>query len=327
VPDPADRPSPLEALAAGVAAIVRGPDLDQGLGTLLAGAVATLGASSAMVSLQDPDRPDPELALTIGLDEAGQSRAMAAAADPAHPLTAAGRERTEQRVDATIAMPLIVARAGVEEPLGAIAISFGSSAEADGADTALLRLVADLAALAVDRARLSTTAAERSEWFERLANTDSLTGLANARTVTRVLELELTRAARQGSEVSVALFDIDDFGTLNRTAGRDAGDDALRSVAAVVAGSVRLVDTVARFGADEFLVVAPGAAGATVARRVLDGVAGLAAAGGRPIAVTVGLARFPSDGANAESVVAAAKSALDQARAAGHPGIAEATEA
>ena len=327
MPTPADRPDPLEALAAGVAAVVRGPDLDQGLGTLLAGAVATLGASSAMVSLQDPDRPDPELALTIGLDEAGQSQAMAAADDPAHPLTAAGRDRTEQREGATIALPLIVARAGVEEPLGAIALTFASAAEADAADTALLRLIADLAALAVDRARLSATAAERSEWFERLANTDSLTGLANARTVTRVLELELTRAARQGSEVSVALFDIDGFGTLNRTAGRDSGDDALRSVAAVLAGSVRLVDTVARFGADEFLVVAPGAAGATLARRVLDAVADLPAAGGQPIGITVGLARFPVDGADAESVVAAAKTALDQARADGHPGIAAATEA
>ncbi len=327
MPDPADRPSPLEALAAGVAAVVRGPDLDQGLGTLLAGAVATLGASSALVSLQDPDRPEPELALTIGLDEAGQSQAMSAASDPAHPLTTAGRERTERRDGPTIALPLIVARDGVEEPLGAIAVTFGSTDQADGADVSLLRLLADLAALAVDRARLSATAAERSEWFERLANTDSLTGLANARTVTRVLELELTRAARQGSEVSVALFDIDDFGALNRTAGRDAGDDALRSVAAVLAGSVRLVDTVARFGADEFLVVAPGAAGATVARRVLDGVADLPAAAGHSIAVTVGLARFPTDGADAESVVAAAKAALDGARAAGHAGIAEATGA
>ena len=54
-------------------------------------AIAALGATSAMVSLQDPDRPDPELTLTIGLDEAAQQAAVAAVADPGHPLTTAGR--------------------------------------------------------------------------------------------------------------------------------------------------------------------------------------------------------------------------------------------
>lgn len=314
MPDPADRPSPIDALAAGVAAIVRGADLDQGLGTLLAGAVATLGANGALVSLQDPDRNDPELALTIGLDDAAQTAAVAAVAGPSHPLTAAARDRVERRAGSIVALPLIAARAGIEEPVGAIAITFPNGDAASGADPALLRLVADIAALAVDRSRISATAAERSEWFERLAHTDALTGLANARTISRVLELELTRAGRLGAEVSVALFDIDGFGALNDAAGRDAGDDVLRSVAAVVAGSVRLVDTVARFGADEFLLVAPGSSGAMVARRILDGVAALEAVGGRPIRVTVGVARFPVDGTDVDGLLASARAALDRGR-------------
>jgi diguanylate cyclase (GGDEF)-like protein len=325
VPDPSDRPAPLEALAAGVGAAVRGADLDDGIGTLVGSAVAALGATSAMVSLQDPDRPDPELTLTIGLDEAAQQAAVAAVSDPAHPLTTAGRDRTEARAGATIALPLIVARAGVEEPLGALAVTFADDAAADAADPVYLRLVADLAALAVDRARLASTLAERSEWFERLAHTDPLTGLANLRTISRVLELELARAGRQGSEVSVALFDVDDFAAVNAAAGRDAGDDVLRSVAAILAGSVRLVDTVARFGADEFLLVAPGSAGAMVAQRVLDGVAELPAAHGRTVSVTAGVARFPTDGTDAESVIAAARGALEHARSAGR-GTVESTE-
>ncbi len=157
--------------------------------------------------------------------------------------------------------------------------------------------------------------AERSEWFERLAHTDPLTGLANLRTVSRVLELELARAGRQGSEVSVAIFDVDDFTAANEAGGRDAGDDVLRSVASVLAGAVRLVDTVARFGADEFLLVAPGSAGVMVAQRVLDGVAELPPSGGRTISVTAGVARFPTDGTDAETVIAAAQGALDRARA------------
>jgi diguanylate cyclase (GGDEF)-like protein len=314
VSDQPDRPSPLDALAAGVAAALRGADLDDGIGTLIGAAIAALGATSAMVSLQDPDRPDPELTLTIGLDEAAQQAAVAAVADPAHPLTTAARDRAAARAGATIALPLIVARAGVEEALGALAVTFPDDATADAADRTYLSLLADIASLAVDRARLASTVAERSEWFERLAHTDPLTGLANLRTVARVLELELARAGRQGSEVSIAIFDVDDFATVNADAGRDAGDDVLRSVAAVLSGAVRLVDTVARYGADEFLLVAPGSAGAMVAQRVVDGVAQLPATDGRLISVSAGVARFPADGTDAEGIIAAAQSALDRAR-------------
>jgi diguanylate cyclase (GGDEF)-like protein len=307
-------PAPLEALAAGVAAVVHGSDLDTALGTLLAAGVAASGASSAIVCLQDPDRPNPEIALTVGLDPAAQAEAVSAAADPDHPLAVAGRDRTETRSGATIAFPLIAARAGIEEPLGAVALTFPSDAAAAAADASYLGLIADIAALAVDRSRLSATAAERSEWFERLAHTDPLTGLANVRTIGRVLELELTRAGRQGGEVSVAIFDVDEFGATNEAAGRSAGDDVLRSVAAVLAGSVRVVDTVARYGGDEFLLVAPGAAGAMVAQRVLDGIAALPPVGGRAVSITAGVARFPADGTDPESVVAAAQAALDRAR-------------
>ncbi len=105
-------------------------------------------------------------------------------------------------------------------------------------------------------------------------HTDPLTGIANERTVARVLELELARAGRQGGEVSLALFDIDDFRAANANDGR-AADDILRRVAAVLSESVRLVDTVGRIGGDEFVLVAPGAAGVIVAKRVQDGIAAL----------------------------------------------------
>jgi diguanylate cyclase (GGDEF)-like protein len=310
----ADRPHPVDALAAGVAAIVHGPDLDDGIGSLLGAAVAAVGATSAIVSLQDPDRPDPELALTIGLDEAAQLAVAASVTDPDHPLTAAARDRVEATAGSTVAYPLIAARDGIDEALGAIAITFPEGTVPSEADRTLLRLVADVAALAVDRGRLASTVAERSEWFERLAHTDPLTGLANLRTASRVLELEIARAGRQGGEVSVAIFDVNDFAATNEAAGRDAGDDVLRSIAAILAGSVRLVDTVARSGGDEFLLVAPGSAGATVARRVLDGVAELAAVAGRPVTVAAGVARFPADGADADSVLAAAQAVLDRSR-------------
>ena len=77
------------------------------------------------------------------------------------------------------------------------------------------------------------------------------------------------------------MFDVDDFRATNRDGGNEAGDDVLRQVAAVLAESVRLVDTVGRIGGDEFVVVAPGSAGSVVAHRVLDGHRG-PARGRRP---------------------------------------------
>jgi diguanylate cyclase (GGDEF)-like protein len=151
-----------------------------------------------------------------------------------------------------------------------------------------------------------------------------LTGLANARTMLRVMELELARAARQAVEVTVALFDIDDLTGINDGEGRAAGDDVLREVAAVVGESVRAVDTVARWGGDEFLVVAPGAKGTTVAERIVHAVAARAAATNRRITVSAGIARFPADGTTPEDLVQAAESALRAAQAAGPGTFAEA---
>ncbi len=311
------RPDPLAAFIAGSAALAREADLDGALETLVGASVAAVGATSAAISIQDPDRPDPELTFTIGLDEAGQAELATAAAAADHPLTAAARDRQESLGEGTVALPLIIGRGGIEQAVGAIAFHWGDPSAAFTTEVNFLRAVADLVAVAVDRSRLASTVAERSEWYERVAHTDPLTGLANLRTFSRVLELELARAARQGSEVSVAMFDVDDFGATNAAGGRDAGDDVLRSVAAVLAGAVRLVDTVARFGGDEFVVVAPGSAGTTVAQRVIEGVAALPEVGGRRISVTAGVGRFPADGTDGESILAAAKAAIERARADG----------
>ena len=66
------------------------------------------------------------------------------------------------------------------------------------------------------------------------------------------------------------------------------------------------MDTIARTGGDEFVLVAPGSAGVTVARRVLDGIAKLDAVGAHTITVSAGVARFPQDGARRGVAPAAA---------------------
>jgi diguanylate cyclase (GGDEF)-like protein len=138
------------------------------------------------------------------------------------------------------------------------------------------------------------------------------------------MDLELARAARQGSEVTLAMFDVDDLTGINDAVGRAAGDDVLREVAAVVGESVRYVDTVARWGGDEFMVVAPGEKGTTVARRIVDAVAARSKAIDRQFSVSAGLARFPVDGKTGEELVDAAMAALRAAQASGPGTLAEA---
>ena len=315
-------------LAEVAAALARTDDLDAGLGSLLTVAGRAVGAPVGAVYLQDPDRAGLQLAVTIGLDQARRAAVEEAAGAEGDAIGAVARDRVAAfatngafveaaGVAALSARPLLIARGGVELPLGVLAVAWDETHAESADDAAFLDALAGLCAIAVDRNRLATMVAERSEWFERMAHTDPLTGLANQRTFARVLELELARAGRQGSEVSVAIFDIDDFGAMNADQGHQTGDDVLRSVASVLAESVRLVDTVARYGGDEFVVVAPGAAGVLVARRVLSGIGALGPIGGRAVTVSAGVARFPTDGTTADDLLSAADAALLRARASG----------
>jgi diguanylate cyclase (GGDEF)-like protein len=314
---------PRADLIAAIEAVATAEELETALEGVLA-ATSSLQPAMAAILVQDPDRPALQVVATLGFDDAAREQLAADATDPAHPFAeaASGRTATFDR-EGTMAdgssfvgayLPLVVTAGGVEVSLGALGLGWAAPHQVDDADRRLLEGLASLAAVAVDRARLSSTASERSDWFERMAHTDPLTGLANERTVGRILELELARAGRQGSEVSLAIFDVDDFHATNQSGGHEAGDAVLRRVAAVLAESVRLVDTVGRIGGDEFVLVAPGSAGMTVAHRVLEGITALPAIAGRPITVSAGVARFPVDGADTEALIAAAKDALARAR-------------
>jgi diguanylate cyclase (GGDEF)-like protein len=332
---------PLRALAAAVTAVAHERDLDAALGGVLGTVADALGARAGAIYLQDPDRVGLEPFLAVGLDERGLERLAGelAADDPAArtardrapiDLVDAGPETAgafgrASGCGSAVFRPLIASRGGIDLPAGVVALGWDAPRTLSGDEQELLGAIAELAAIAVDRLRLGTLVAERAEWFERVAHSDPLTGLANQRTFARVLELELARAGRQGGDVSVALIDVDDFEATNARAGHEAGDDVLRAVASIIAESVRLVDTVARHGGDEFIVVAPGSAGVTVARRILAAVGTLPPVDGQPVSVSIGVARFPADGTSSDELIAAARAALEEARAAGRGGVAEST--
>ena len=323
----ADR-SPEAALAAAVAIVARGRSPEEDVAALLDLAISVAHADRGSVFLWDAERGGLAIAASAGF-EAGAEQELEAqvAADPAHPIARTAHDQTPilgtpmagggsaAGTDAT--WPLRVAHDGLEEPIGALALGRDGPWSVSELDPTLLAAYADLIAVTVDRTRLVAAVHERGDWQERMAHTDALTGLANTRTVARVLELEVARAARQVSDLSVALFDVDGLAAVNASSGPAAGDDMLREFAAVLTESVRLVDTVGRWGGDEFLIVAPGPAGLTVARRVLDAVASLPTLGGKSLTVSAGVARFPADGTSSEALVEAAKTALSTAKATG----------
>jgi diguanylate cyclase (GGDEF)-like protein len=318
-------PDPL--LLAAIRAVARSDDPDITLDELLEITLRTTGADRAAAYLWDAERGGLAVAAARGYDEEALAGLEDAVASEGNPVQLAAQERIQATGEesaegpVTSAWPVVIGRDGIEEPVGALAVE--ADAAPEPTDSERVAALADLIAVVVDRARLATNAAERIDWAERVSNSDLLTGLANARTLSRVMELEIARAARQGSELTLALFDIDDLTGFNEANGRAAGDDVLREVAAIVGESVRFVDTVARWGGDEFMVVAPGARGTSVARRIVEAVAARSS-GEKRFTVSAGLARFPTDGTTSDDLVRAATSALRAAQASGPGTLAEA---
>lgn len=90
-----------------------------------------------------------------------------------------------------------------------------------------------------------------------LVREDQLTGALNRRGMDEALARELTRSQRMRTRLSLGLLDIDHFKKLNDSLGHQAGDEALRHLAAVVKTLLRPTDILARYGGEEFLVLLP----------------------------------------------------------------------
>ena len=182
----------------------------------------------------------------------------------------------------------------------------------------------ELTPAALERSlRYAVKLGDTLEALHRLATRDELTGLCNRREFDRFLVRELERARRFSLPLALALFDVDHFKAINDRHGHPAGDVVLQEVARRLQAQVRSVDWVARFGGEEFAVIAvqaDRAGGRIVAERVC---AALAAEGfsvpGAPAALTLsaGVAACPADAATAPALVAAADRALYAAKHAG----------
>jgi two-component system, cell cycle response regulator len=97
-----------------------------------------------------------------------------------------------------------------------------------------------------------------SEQLRVQATHDSLTGLLNRKAIVEILDRELVRSLRQGTEFSVIMADVDHFKSINDTYGHATGDEVLREAARRMQASIRPYDSVGRYGGEEFLFVGPG---------------------------------------------------------------------
>jgi len=158
----------------------------------------------------------------------------------------------------------------------------------------------------------------------QLAATDALTGVANRRTLDQTLRHEWFRAQRSGKPLSVLMIDADHFKAFNDQHGHQAGDDALRVLAKVIAENIRRpADLVARYGGEEFSVILAetDSAGAQqiaehirVAVEQLPFVAGIES----PITVSIGISTWTTaTNTSLEQLLFAADKALYQAKEGG----------
>jgi diguanylate cyclase (GGDEF)-like protein len=147
-----------------------------------------------------------------------------------------------------ISIPL---RDGDAEPIGTLAVFWrGAPREATDDELAALEEVAARAGPALDNARRFREARE-------LADLDALTGLHNRRYFHETLARECARGHRYNRELSLVVFDIDDFKAINDRIGHLAADAVLAAVAARLQSVVRSADIACRVGGDEFAVILP----------------------------------------------------------------------
>ena len=177
----------------------------------------------------------------------------------------------------------------------------------------LLHTVADQLVVAVNQAHLFAQ-------MQQQALTDGLTGCYNRRSFELQLERDLHLATRMRQPLSLIMLDFDNFKHINDQAGHEAGDMALCMLADHLRAELRAVDTAARYGGDEFVIILPQAdteGALLVAERLRSRVQEMQVPGFGQVTSSFGVATFPNHASSRDTLVVAADRALYSSKNAG----------
>jgi len=176
---------------------------------------------------------------------------------------------------------------------------------------------------AIERHRLIAGLQEARHRAQFAATHDLLTRLPNRYLLEEQMQRVIPHALRKGTSAALLYVDLDRFKSINDTLGHAAGDEVLTQVAERLARFTRRADVVARVGGDEFLLLLTDIGGeyapSTVAKKIQENLAQPFSIAGREywVGASIGIAVFPRDGEDHETLVRHADLALYQAKASG----------
>jgi diguanylate cyclase (GGDEF)-like protein len=154
--------------------------------------------------------------------------------------------------------------------------------------------------------------------------TDELTGVANRRAFQEVAEREIERSRRYQHELSLAYLDIDDFKATNDRGSHALGDRVLIALASLARATARSVDTVARIGGDEFVILMPetdARVALPLAERLRTACSRAAGVGAARVTCSVGVVTFERPPNDLEELLTSADALMYEAKAAGGDGV------
>jgi len=157
---------------------------------------------------------------------------------------------------------------------------------------------------------------QQNEYLHHLAHHDALTGLPNRLLFRDQAESAIRQARRSGEKFALLFIDLDDFKKVNDTHGHHVGDGLLKEVANRLREVVRNADMVARYGGDEFILIASGIGeisdAANVALKIIDAFEAPTFIGESPFPITmsIGITIFPDDAEQLDGLIGKADSAM-----------------